>query len=743
MSRKKPTKPPAPRRPRLGVVATVAAALGVAAAGGWLAWSSAQVRAHRARLVPPATYVGRAACARCHEKETQAWSGSHHDLAMTEATDATVRGDFGDVRFEGDGERARFFRRAGRFWIESAATGGVPATYEVAYTFGWEPLQQYLVRFPGGRLQAFDVAWDVAAGRWFSLHPGRTIAADDWLHWTQRGQNWNGMCAACHSTHVQKGYDPAHDTYATTWAEIDVSCESCHGPGSRHVAWAEAPPGARAPLADRGLTRRTAGLTARASVEVCAPCHARRTELVDPDPTRTELLDGYLPTALVEGAYHPDGQIQDEGFEYGSFVQSKMYRRGVRCTDCHDPHALRPPADDAPCLRCHAPGRYATDTHHHHGAAAGARAEATRCVSCHMPKSTYMVIHRRADHSLRVPRPDLTRTIGVPNACSQAGCHAERPLTWVEEAYGRWYGRDRAPHFGTAIAAGRRGELGAAGALAALFADRDAPVIARATALGLLGGEQGAAVKDVFDAALRDREPWLRHAAVAALPFADPAERTAALAPLLGDPVRAVRIEAAAQLAGVPGDRLDADTRVRLRGATAEYEAAMERSLDFAFAGHDLGLLHERRGEDVLAEAAYRRAIAVDPLAAPAKVNLASLLARRGANGEAERLLREVVAHDPGLPEASYALGLLIAETGSMGEAAELLALAAAAMPRNGRAALNAGLALAQVGRDAEAEGLLRRARDLDPSSADARMALVDFLAQRGREAEARVLLGR
>lgn len=475
-------------------------------------------------------------------------------------------------------------------------------------------------------------------------------------------------------------------------------------------------------------------------MELCAPCHARRTDLADPDPRRAELLDGHLPVALVEGTYHADGQIQDEDFEYGSFVQSKMYRMGVRCSDCHDPHSLKAGGDDAPCLRCHSPGHYAADRHHHHGDGA---AEATRCISCHMPKTTYMVIHRRADHSLRVPRPDLSRTLGAPNACSQSGCHADRPLEWVEGAFDRWYGADRKPHFGTVLAAGRRGQPAARDGLVGLARDRNAPVIARATALTLLAGQAGPEVGGAFRAALADPEAWLRHAAIVGLPLADPGERVAALAPLLGDPVLAVRIEAAAQLAGLPSERLDPDSQVRLRGATAEYVAAMERSLDFPFGGHDLGVFHERRGEDGLAEAAYRRAIAVDPLGAPSKVNLATLLARRGENGEAERLLREVVAREPELPEASYALGLLIAETGSMDEAAGLLALAAAAMPGNGRVALNAGLALAQARRDGEAEAMLRRARELDPSSTDAKMALADFLARRGRGPEARALIGR
>jgi tetratricopeptide (TPR) repeat protein len=297
------------------------------------------------------------------------------------------------------------------------------------------------------------------------------------------------------------------------------------------------------------------------------------------------------------------------------------------------------------------------------------------------------------------------------------------------------------------IAAGRRGDPEAVPALVELASDRLSPLIARATALSLLGGYAGGSAGDdvakAFRRALADPEPWLRRTAIAGGEFPDLAERLARLVPLLGDPVRAVRIEAASQLAGVPADQLRPDPQVALRSASAEYVAAMERSLDFSFAGHNLGLLYERRGDVARAEASLRRAIAVDGLSPQPKVNLATLVARRGDPAEAERLLREVVGAYPDLPEAAYSLGLLVAEHGSIDEAAELLARAASAMPNELRASYNAGLALAQAGRDTEAEAMLRHALALDPPSQDARMALADFLARRGRADEAREVVGR
>ena len=685
-----------------------------------------------------ATFVGRQACARCHEKESQAWTGSHHDRAMTEATAETVRGDFSGVRFEGDGMRARFFREGEKFLVETDGPDGMPTTYEVAYTFGWKPLQQYLIRFPGGRMQAFSVAWDTERRRWFFLYPGKRIPPSDWLHWTRNAQNWNGMCAECHSTNLVKGYDPKANSYQTTWSEVNVSCEACHGPGSRHVAWADVPPMGRAELDGAGLVMRTSGITNRALVELCAPCHSRRTELGDYDHRRPELLDNHLPTLLDEGIYHADGQILDEDFEYGSFVQSKMFRMGVRCTDCHDAHTLKLRKEgNGTCLQCHAAATYDDARHHFHKKEwQGQPSAGALCVSCHMPKSPFMVVHWRADHSIRIPRPDLTKEIGVPNACSNAGCHADKPLSWVGDAYDRWYGMARKPHYGTVIAAGRAGDPAARTGLLNLAQDPLSPTVVRATALSLLPRYDGSDVTAAFRKALLDDEPLLRWTAVAQAPIADDAERVARHAPLLADPFRAVRLEAASQLAGTPAALLRPYQQEALATATADYVKAMESSLDFAHGGHNLGLLYERSNEPAKAEEAYRRAIAVDDLFFPAKVNLALLLARRGNNGEAETLLREVVATNPEQAEAAYSLGLLLAESGRIDEAATLLARAAATMPANARASYNAGLALAQAGRIAEAEAMLRRAVEAEPSSYDHLFALADLLLRQGRLAE-------
>ncbi|HEY3186987.1 MAG TPA: cytochrome c3 family protein, partial [Solirubrobacteraceae bacterium] len=374
---------------------------------------------------------------------------------MAAATEASVRGDFDGTEFARDGVMSRFLRRDGKFVVQTDGADGKITDFPVAYTFGVAPLQQYLIEQPGGRLQGLTIAWDTERRRWFHLYPDEKTPPGDVLHWTGRYQGWNAMCASCHSTNLEKHYDARADRYATTWSEINVSCQSCHGPGERHAAAAR-------PGGD-GLVD-----VKPREIEVCAPCHARRAELRAAPVPGEPLYDDYLPALLTTDLYHADGQQLGEVYEYGSYRQSRMYQAGVRCTDCHDPHRLTLVADgNALCVRCHQgapdtqrfPGLRAKsyDSPEHHFHAAGS--PGALCVNCHMPARTYMVIDARRDHSIRIPRPDLTVKIGTPNACS--GCHSDRTPAWATDAIARRYGPDRAPHYGEALAAGRAGRPGA------------------------------------------------------------------------------------------------------------------------------------------------------------------------------------------------------------------------------------------------------------------------------------------
>ncbi len=682
----------------------------------------------------PAEFVGAERCATCHRKEYDDWTGSDHQMAMAVASEATVRGDFDDAVFEGDGISARFYRRDRRYYVYTQGPDGEMGEFEIRYTFGYEPLQQYLVPFPGGRLQCLTIAWDAERGKWFSLYPDRKISPDDWLHWTRGGQNWNGMCAECHSTNLRKGFDPATKTFRTTWSEINVSCEACHGPGSRHVAWAEVPPMARSEAENCDLVMRTGDLSSRDLVDLCAPCHSRRTELGDYDHTSPQLLDFQVPSLLEEGLYYADGQILEEVYVYGSFVQSKMYHNDVRCSDCHDVHTLKLKAEGNDlCLQCHEGDVYDRYEHHFHQKVyEGKPSDGALCVKCHMPESTYMVVDERADHSIRVPRPDLTLEIGVPNACGQSGCHDDETVEWTIEHYREWYGKARKPHYGTVLAAGRRGDPGAEAGLIRLAGDELYPAIVRATALSLLGGYGGEASQAAFRRALADEDALVRYTAAEHVSAADPGGWVDLLAPLLLDPVRAVRTMAASRLAGLPRRFFKPYQWEALQKGLAEYEKAMSYSLDFPHAAHNLGNLYVRLGDPKRAEAFYRSAIEIDDLFFPAKANLAVLLSSQGKNREAEALLREILEAYPDMPDVSYSLGLLLAETGRREEALPCLQRAAEGMKDSSRAWYNLGLLQQQLGRIEDAGESLNRALEAEPRNLDFLYALADFHARRG-----------
>ena len=673
------TTDPLARWRLLGVVATAVIVLSVPA---WVIRKGGAETTGQT-VEAGATFVGREACRPCHEAADASWQGSDHDLAMDVATTETVRGDFDEVVFTSKGVTSTFFMRDSRFFVNTEGPDGEMGDFEITHTFGHEPLQQYLVPFPGGRLQCLSIAWDSDVGEWFDLNPDTVIPADDWLHWTRAAQNWNGMCAECHSTNLRKNFDAASDSYNTTWSEIDVSCEACHGPGSDHVAWADIQPMARPAIDDYGLVVRTGGISSQEQVELCAPCHSRRSELGDWDHTGPALLDSELPSLLDHGLYHADGQILDEVYVWGSFTQSKMYANDVRCSDCHDAHSLKLKFEGNDlCLQCHRADAYDTSEHHFHKKIhEGQPSDGALCIKCHMPEQPYMVIDERADHSLRVPRPDLSQTLGTPNACSQGGCHDDRPLSWSVDAFTKWYGQAKKPHYGPTLAAGREGRPEARDDLVRLAGDELYPAMVRATALSLLGQYPGEESTRAFAVALADPEPLMRHTAVNNVVASSPEELVELVAPLLFDPMKAVRMQAAVQLADVPDQLLKPYQREALAETLTEYRQAMDYSLDFAFAGHNLGNLAARLGDMAEAERYYRAAVSIDDLFYPAKANLAVLLNAQGRNDEAETLLRSILEAYPEQYDVAYSLGLLLAEMGRYVEAEALLSRAAAGMP--------------------------------------------------------------
>lgn len=704
---------------------------------------------------PHSTFVGSLKCKDCHKNEFDKWQGSHHYHAMHVADDLTVLGDFNNAVFENHGICSRFYRKGGKFFVETLGSDGKMGEFEITHTFGWFPLQQYLVPFPGGRLQCLPIAWDEREKKWYHLYPDLSDPKD-WLYWTHAGQNWNGMCAECHSTNLKKNYDTVTDTYNTTWSDINVGCEACHGPGSSHVAWAETPDMGRPRVDNFDLAVKTSGLNSRALVELCAPCHSRRAALGDYTHSESDLLDSLLPSLLNTGLYYPDGQILEEVYVYGSFTQSKMYHRDVDCSDCHDAHSLKLLKEgNGLCLQCHRAAEYDTKAHHFHkktgetgdpirnpdGTVSFDVGTGAQCIQCHMPGRNYMGIDYRPDHSLRIPRPDLSGSMDVPNACNR--CHFDKSDAWSDEAVTKWYGPGRRPHYGTVIEAGRKGSIWAEGALLKMAGDPLYPVIVRATALSLLAAYPGENTLPTFELALMDDEALIRQIAVNSLTVHDEKQMTALLAPLLYDPVKAVRMEAARRLAGKPATYLrDEDPKV-FKQALSEFEKSMEYAGDFAYGRYNLGNLYVALDRPEEAIRNYRAAIAIDELFYQAKVNLAMLYNGMRDKDKAEALLREVVAAYPQEYRVAYSLGLLLAEKKKYGEAARYLTSAAGGMPDHARVHYNLGMLLDYLRKDSEAERALLRALEIEPANIDFLTATVQYYVKRKQYGKAKGLTER
>jgi len=641
--------------------------------GLWLTMLAAG--AHAAQ---PTGYAGSASCTACHRAEAVSWAASHHARAMAPATQAAVLGDFNDTRVAFRGSAARLYRAGGQFMARIDGADGKPGDFAVTQTLGVSPLQQYLVSFPDGRKQALPWAWDTratAAGgqRWIYLYQDGAVAAGDPLHWTGLLQNWNFMCAECHVTGLRKNYDPTANVYHSVTAEIGVGCESCHGPGAGHVAWARdgakplvpqlgfATMMAKRPAADWSVDARTGspahGVARPAGGEedVCAQCHSRRAALAEDWRPGRVLTQTHLPDFLAAGLFEDDGQMKDEVFNDQSFQQSLMYARGVQCSDCHNPHsgALKL-AGAAVCSQCHVPARFNAVAHTGHLAGA----KAPDCIACHMPARTYMVIDRRHDHSFRIPRPDISVKIGTPNACND--CHTDKSAAWAADAVARWHPGPPHGHqtWAEAVHRARAGDPAVRPALLALAGDTGVPAIARATVLTELAQFLGRTGDAVVTRALIDPDPVVRIAALRGLAGLPLAARWAQGAGLLGDPVAGVRMEAALLLADQAVDGLAPDLRARFEAACAAYVAAQRLAADRPEGRGNLADFLRRRGDAVAAEAEYKAGLRLSPRAAALAVNLADLYRAQGREAAAEAVLRAAITAAPEAAAAHHALGL-------------------------------------------------------------------------------------
>jgi tetratricopeptide (TPR) repeat protein len=699
------------------------------------------------------TFVGYKVCAECHQEEVSQWKTSHHYQAMQHGTKETVLGDFNQSQFKNFGLVSTFFTRIkdkkAQFWVNTDGPDGQLKNFQIKYTFGVYPLQQYLIEFPGGRLQALDIAWDSrpeqeGGQRWFHLHPDEKITPDDVLHWTGQNLNWNYMCAFCHSTNLEKNYQIETDTYNTQWSEINVSCEACHGPASQHLKWAEQETTnnkADDQFPNKGLLNKLSknmtqwkinpqtkhpflaeSVEHSREIETCARCHSRRSQLGS-DKVHLPLMDSFRPARLTPGLYHPDGQVNNEVYVSGSFIQSKMFAAGVTCSDCHNTHtlALKLPGDQV-CNQCHVSEIYRSEEHHFH------KTEVS-CIDCHMPPKTYMGVDVRNDHSFRIPRPDISNKLTgdepIPNACNQ--CHTAQTAQWAEQQLKQWYNRKPVGHqrFETALYASQQQAAAAEKQLQALIVDTSQADIARATALASLANFPSAQSYQLIKEQLAHKNPMIRLAALEALVTYDKRTQATLAFPMISDQVRSVRMEAARLLAPIPTGRLPDKDKKQLQRAQNEYLQSQLYNAERPESQVNLGNYYFQKKNYVKAEQAFKQGIKLQGKFVLAHLALAQLLSKTGREPAAQQVLLAAIKNIPDNADLYHSLGLSYTRTGQTDLALSKLQTAADKAPSNRQYQYIYAIALNSYKQTDKALAVLKQLNQTYPDNMEIVLALI------------------
>lgn len=695
-----------------------------------------------------AEYTGKAICESCHENEYQQWQDSDHDKSMQLASIDSVMGDFSNVSVRFHNINSRFYKSGDQFMVDTLDRSNVPASFRIDFAFGHYPLQQYLVETEDGHIQALNIAWDSRPSedggqRWFHLQPNEEITPEHPFFWTNHFQNWNSRCAECHSTNLQRNFSVENSSYDTQWSEINIACEGCHGPASDHVAMAQAGSfndemvGFATDLSDLSLFTFSSntpiainqGAESTGQLNTCATCHSRRGTVSTNEPGQ-DYHENFQLSLLDRGLYFADGQIDDEVFVFGSFLQSKMHGAGVTCTNCHNPHTTELKlTGNGLCLQCHIPANYQTIDHHQHEVSSSG----AQCIGCHMPERTYMQVDDRRDHSFSIPRPSLANRIGAPNACSN--CHQDWNESEIVTQYEALFGEEPISAWAEANFEANRLNVLALPELLAVANDATISPIQRASLISQLANYPARITLQSIEINLQDSDPLVRRAAVEAIAFIPPQGRLQILDPLIEDPVKSVRVAVANQLADAFAfaDESDID---RLLSIYDEYEDSLMLNQDTPGAQINLGGFFYRRGNPIGAERAYQKALEIEPAFVPALLNLAELRRAEGNNAEVQRLLLLAlnVASDSGA--AHHSLGLHYVRIQELELALFELELATEMIDSTARYSYVYAVALDSVGDRDAAINVLKASNLRWPNQPESLLVLVNYLDQESRGIE-------
>jgi len=482
-----------------------------------------------------ADYIGSNNCGSCHKDAYQQWRQSLHIRMTKPIAEATVVGDFSGAATLDDHGRAFAFGTAdGTPFMRIAFGTAKPETFRVDYTLGAKRYQGYLSTMADGRIYVLPAFWHIESRRWVDWKEITPIP--EGAH--DLRQIWNTNCFNCHGTNIAQGFDVAAKRYKSTWTEMGIGCEACHGPGKPHVelmeAW-EKNPESKPAYDTSAKNRELSGLlkifsprtaTPRQTYDTCAYCHGNKQNVFlgfragdhYDDYALPFLISEPLPENDYQGEFWPDGR-PNRFNRPQALTMSGCFKAGQAvCTSCHLSHGSRNPfslkvnitqgrSGDLLCVQCHSGASGASS-------ASGARllpvsqgvrdpiapwsneaieqhtfhkadSAGSRCISCHMSDVNWRLLIRRRDHTFQAPVPETTAAFGVPNACTT--CHDDRTPEWAARQMDQWWGDGSRRQASTSLAdtmyrAGS-GDARALPGLARLAVDRSQGLLVRASAV--------------------------------------------------------------------------------------------------------------------------------------------------------------------------------------------------------------------------------------------------------------------
>ncbi|KGJ89238.1 multiheme c-type cytochrome [Thalassotalea sp. ND16A] len=628
-------------------------------------------------------------CVACHQEQVSGWQQSDHAKSMAIADKNSVLAPFTEEVAEHYGQKAKFYRQSKQFKVDISYGKSID-TYTVDYTFGHYPLQQYLVETKQGGYQVLPFAWDSrvkdeGGQRWYHNYQDEEIKPADRLHWRQPLQNWNGMCADCHSDGLKRNYDLDKNQFSSTFTNINVGCLSCHGAMSESHLSQQQNKQSPTVATKQGAWHRKAGQnTAKwqgekrdnSFMEQCFACHALRAPLTDGIDPKKAFLDQFSPQFIQSPNYHVDGQIKEEVYVYGSFLQSKMYANGVNCIDCHDQHTMKIKiAGNGLCLQCHASEVFDKPEHHNHQA----NSDGAQCVNCHMTENRYMGVDDRRDHSFKIPRPDLSKKFASPNACTS--CHQQKDNDWAVAMLKNWQVKPRADsvsrqHFWTI----KNGLPITIEQHLAIIADENLDIMSRATALQMLGQSTEQLSAPLLKPYVTHKEELLRLASANVGVLVHPGFRAELLAPLLDDSLKAIRVAAARALADV---YIPEAVVASFDQAFKELTLANQLSSWRGEGRLNLASMAMAKNDLKSTEQAYKQAIEVEPYFDAVYSNLAELYRSQGKDNQVASVLNKGINQVPTSALLHYAYGLHFVRQKKLPKAIELFKKAMVLAPQD------------------------------------------------------------